>query len=38
MLIIQATFNKMIECEKTGKEYKTRLDLPPADPRVAHKD
>lgn len=31
-------YDEMVECERTGREYKTRLDPPPADPRVAHKE
>ena len=31
-------FDEMLECEKQGKQYQTRLDPPPADPRVAHRE
>ena len=34
--VILEIFNEMLECERTGKQYQTRLDPPPADPRVAH--
>ena len=35
--VILEIFDEMLECEKQGKQYQTRLDPPPADPRVAHK-
>lgn len=35
--VILEIFDEMLECEKQGKQYKTRLEPPPADPRVAHK-
>jgi hypothetical protein len=28
----------MAEASRTGRPYQTRLDPPPADPRVAHPD
>lgn len=31
-------FDEMAEGARTGKPYQTRLDPPPADPRVAHTD
>lgn len=36
--VILEIFDEMLECEKQGKQYQTRLDPPPADPRVAHKE
>ncbi len=36
--VILEIFDEMMECERTGKQYQTRLDPPPADPRVAHKE
>jgi hypothetical protein len=29
-------YDAMAEAERTGVPYQTRLDPPPADPRVAH--
>ena len=29
-------YDAMAEASEAGKPYKTRLDPPPADPRVAH--
>ena len=36
--IILEIFDEMLDCEKQGKQYQTRLNPPPADPRVAHKE
>jgi hypothetical protein len=34
--VILEIYDAMAEAERTGVPYKTRLDPPPADPRVAH--
>jgi hypothetical protein len=34
--VILEIYNAMAEAARTGKPYQTRLDPPPADPRVAH--
>jgi len=34
--IILEIYDEMAEVIRTGKPYQTRLDPPPADPRVAH--
>jgi Eco57I restriction-modification methylase len=34
--VILEIFDAMAEAARTGKPYQTRLDPPPADPRVAH--
>jgi hypothetical protein len=34
--VILEIYNEMAEAMKTGRPYQTRLDPPPADPRVAH--
>jgi hypothetical protein len=34
--VILEIYDEMAEAARTGKPYKTRLDPPPADPRVAH--
>jgi hypothetical protein len=34
--VILEIYDEMAEAIRTGKPYKTRLDPPPADPRVAH--
>ncbi|MBE0552003.1 MAG: restriction endonuclease [Ignavibacterium sp.] len=36
--VILEIFDEMLECEKQGKQYQTKLDPPPADLRVAHKE
>lgn len=36
--VILEIFDEMLECERTGRKYQTRLDPPPADPSVAHKE
>jgi hypothetical protein len=36
--LILEIFDALAEAARTGKAYKTRLDPPPADPRVAHPD
>ena len=35
-LMILKIYDKMKNAMETGKPYQTILDLPPADPRVAH--
>lgn len=34
--VILEVYDAMAEAERSGKSYETRLDPPPADPRVAH--
>jgi hypothetical protein len=34
--VILEIYDEMAEAMRTGKPYQTRLDPPPADPRVAH--
>jgi hypothetical protein len=34
--VILEIYNEMAEAVRTGQSYQTRLDPPPADPRVAH--
>jgi hypothetical protein len=34
--VILEIYDEMAEAARTGKPYQTRLDPPPADPRVAH--
>ena len=34
--VILEIYDKMTECKKNGTQYQTRLDPPPADPRLAH--
>lgn len=36
--VILEMYDEMIECEKAGILYKTKLDPPPGDPRAAHKE
>lgn len=36
--VILEIYDAMSEAARTGKPYQTRLDPPPADPRVAHPD
>lgn len=36
--VILEIYDAMAEAARTGKPYETRLDPPPADPRVAHPD
>jgi hypothetical protein len=36
--VILEIYDAMAESTRTGKPYQTRLDPPPADPRVAHPD
>jgi hypothetical protein len=36
--VILELFDAMAEAARTGKPYATRLDPPPADPRVTHPD
>jgi hypothetical protein len=36
--VILEIYDAMAEATRTGKPYQTRLDPPPADPRVAHPD
>jgi hypothetical protein len=36
--VILEIYDAMAEAARTGKPYETRLDPPPADPRVAHAD
>ncbi len=36
--VILEIYDAMAEAARTGKPYQTRLDPPPADPRVAHPD
>jgi hypothetical protein len=36
--VILEIYDAMVEAVRTGKAYQTRLDPPPADPRVAHPD
>jgi len=42
--VILEFFDEMLECERPGKreasfgQYQTRLNPPPADPNVAHRD
>ena len=36
--VILEIYNEMAEAARTGVPYRTRLDPPPADPRVAHPD
>ncbi len=36
--VILEIYNEMAECKKNGTQYQTKLDPPPADPRVAHKE
>ncbi len=36
--VILEIYDEMAEAVRTGKPYQTRLDPPPADPRVAHPD
>jgi len=36
--LILEIYDTMAEASRTGKPYQTRLDPPPADPRVAHPD
>jgi len=36
--VILEIYDKMAEAARTGQPYVTRLDPPPADPRVAHPD
>jgi len=36
--VIFDIYDEMIECEKTGRQYQTKLDPPPGDPRAAHKE
>ena len=36
--VILEIYDAMVEAARTGKQYQTRLDPPPADPRVAHPD
>lgn len=36
--LILEVYDAMAEAARTGKPYETRLDPPPADPRVAHPD
>ncbi len=33
---IQQIYDEMLEAMLTGKAYQSRLDPPPADPRVTH--
>jgi len=35
--VILEIYDEMTEAMKTGRPYQTRLDPPPADPRVAHR-
>lgn len=34
--VILEIYDAMVEAIRTGKPYRTLLDPPPADPRVAH--
>lgn len=34
--VILEIYDAMVEAERTGVPYQTRLDPPPADPRAAH--
>jgi len=34
--VILEIYDAMAEAMRTGKSYQTRLDPPPADPRIAH--
>lgn len=36
--VILEIYDEMAECKKNGTQYQTKLDPPPADPRVAHKE
>jgi hypothetical protein len=36
--VILQIYDEMAEAARTGRPYVTRLDPPPADPRVAHPD
>lgn len=36
--VILEIYDEMAECKKKGIQYQTKLDPPPADPRVAHKE
>ena len=36
--VILEIYDAMAEAARTGKPYQSRLDPPPADPRVAHPD
>ena len=36
--VILEIYDAMVEATRTGRPYQTRLDPPPADPRVAHPD
>jgi hypothetical protein len=36
--VILEIYDAMAEASRTGRSYQTRLDPPPADPRVAHPD
>jgi len=38
MEVILEIYDEMVEAICTGKPYQTRLDPPPADPRVAHEE
>ena len=36
--LILEIYDEMAECKKNGTQYQTKLDPPPADPRVVHKE
>lgn len=36
--LIMEIYDEMVECEKLGRQYQTKLDPPPGDPRAAHKE
>lgn len=36
--LILEIYDEMAECKKNGTQYQTKLDPPPADPRVAHRE
>uniref|UniRef100_A0A7V2ZKH4 site-specific DNA-methyltransferase (adenine-specific) n=1 Tax=Ignavibacterium album TaxID=591197 RepID=A0A7V2ZKH4_9BACT len=36
--VILEIYDEMAECKKNGTQYQTKLDPPPADQRVAHKE
>jgi hypothetical protein len=36
--VILEIYDEVAEAVRTGRPYETRLDPPPADPRVAHPD
>ncbi|MCZ7610150.1 MAG: hypothetical protein M5U17_08260 [Ignavibacterium sp.] len=36
--VILEIYDEMAECKKNRTQYQTKLDPPPADPRVAHRE